>query len=121
MSYAKMLIDLEKEHMRKDIPSFSIGDTLKVKQRISEGGKERTQTFEGIVIARSGCSIGETFTMYRIAFHEGMERTFLLHNPCIIDIKVLRKGKVRRAKLYYLRGKFGKSARVKEKITTAKA
>ena len=96
-------------------PEFAIGDTVKVHSKIVEGSTERIQVFKGIVIARKGSGIQETFTVRRVAFGNGMERVFPLSSPRIAKIEVERKGKVRRAKLYYLRDRVGKAARVKEK------
>ncbi len=110
------LIDIvEKEGMREDIPEFNVGDTVKVFVKVVEGARERLQAFEGTVIARKGGSIRETFTVRRLSFGIGVERTFPLHSPKIDHIEVVRQGKVRRAKLYYLRGRTGRAARVKQK------
>jgi len=110
------IIDIvEKEGMREDIPKFNIGDTVKVFVKVVEGARERLQAFEGTVIARRGGSIRETFTVRRLSFGIGVERTFPLHSPKIHHIEVVRQGKVRRAKLYYLRGRTGRAARVKQK------
>lgn len=111
-----ILDELDKESMKKDIPAFNVGDTLKVHTRIIEGNKERIQAFTGIVIARKGGGVSETFSVYRVAYGRPMERVFPLHSPRISEIEVMRRGKVRRAKLTYLRGKSGKKARVKELI-----
>lgn len=109
------LIDqIERENLKKDVPSFNVGDTVKVYVKVVEGDKERLQAYEGTVIARKNGSIRETFTVRRISYGIGVERTFPLHSPRIDHIEVVRKGKVRRAKLYYLRERTGKSARVKE-------
>lgn len=105
---------IERENLKKDIPSFNVGDTVKVYVKVVEGDKERLQSYEGTVIARKNGSIRETFTVRRISYGIGVERTFPLHSPRIDRIEVVRKGKVRRAKLYYLRERTGKSARVKE-------
>lgn len=112
------LIDLiEKEGMRTDIPEFNVGDTVRVMVRVREGSKERLQAFEGTVIARKNGGIRETFTVRKISFGVGVERTFPVHTPNIAEIKIVRRGVVRRAKLYYLRARTGKSARIKEKST----
>ncbi|MCD6521345.1 50S ribosomal protein L19 [Candidatus Calescamantes bacterium] len=111
----KVIEALEKEMMKKNIPDFSVGDTVRVYVKFYEGGKERIQPFEGIVIRKRGSGIRQTFTVRRTSFGEGVERIFPLHSPVIEKIEVLRKGKVRRAKLYYLRSKRGKKLRVKEK------
>ena len=109
------LLDIvEKEGMRSDLPAIKIGDTVKVFYKIIEGNRERVQAFEGLVIAKKNGSIRETFTVRRISFGIGVERTFPLHSPKIDRIEVIRHGKVRRAKLYYIRGRVGKAARLKE-------
>ena len=109
------LIDLiEKEGMRTDLPYFRVGDSVKVYVKVVEGNKERLQAFDGIVIARRNGSIRETFTVRKISYGVGVERTFPLHSPKIDHIKIVRKGKVKRAKLYYLRGRTGKAAKVKQ-------
>ena len=109
------LIDvIEKENLKKEVPQFNVGDTVKVFVKVVEGDKERLQAYEGIVIAKRNGSIRETFTVRRISYGIGVERTFPLHSPRIDKIEVVRKGKVNRAKLYYLRERTGKSARVKE-------
>lgn len=105
---------IEKENLKKEVPQFNVGDTVKVFVKVVEGDKERLQAYEGIVIAKRNGSIRETFTVRRISYGIGVERTFPLHSPRIDRIEVVRKGKVRRAKLYYLRERTGKSARVKE-------
>lgn len=105
---------LEAEHIKKEAPSFNIGDTIRVMTRIIEGEKERLQAFTGTVIAKKGAGLSETFTLYRTAYGSSMERVFLLHSPMIARVEVTRPGKVRRAKLYYLRGRSGKSAKIKE-------
>ena len=105
---------IEKEGMKKEVPAFNVGDTVKVGYRIIEGGKERIQNFEGVVIAKKHGGIRESFTVRRLSFGVGVERTFPLHSPKIASITVVRKGKVRRAKLYYLRGLTGKAAKITE-------
>ncbi len=105
---------IDKESLKENIPAFNVGDTVKVSVKVIEGSRERIQAFEGVVIARKGGGIGETFTVRRISFGVGVERTFPLHSPKIADIQVVRKGQVRRAKLYYLRGLTGKAAKIKE-------
>ncbi len=105
---------LEKEGMRADLPEINVGDTVKVYVKVVEGTRERLQAFEGTVIARKNSSIRETITVRRLSFGIGVERTFPLHSPKIDHIDVLRQGKVRRAKLYYLRDRKGKAAKVKE-------
>ncbi len=103
------------EGFKKDIPSFRVGDTIRVMTRIKEGDKERLQAFEGVVIARRGSGIRKTFTVRKISYGIGVEKIFPLHSPLIDKIELLKEGDVRRAKLYYLRGKKGKAVKVKEK------
>lgn len=113
-----ILDKIEKEQVKKDsIPDFGIGDTVRVHVRIREGEKERVQVYTGAVIARDGAGATETFTVRRISYGEGVERVFPIHAPTIAAIEVERKGKTRRAKLYYLRDLSGKKARIKEKRT----
>jgi len=112
----KYLKILASKQMKKDIPNFNIGDTVDVAIKIIEEGKARLQTFEGIVIARAGSGLGETFTVRKISYGEGVEMVFPLHSPSIDKIKVVKKGDVRRAKLYYLKRKVGKETKVEEKI-----
>jgi len=99
------------------VPVFNIGDTIRVSVKIREGKRERLQAFEGIVIAKSGRGLTQTFKVRRVSFGIGVERTFLIHSPFIEKIQIVRHGQVRRAKLYYLRDRVGKAAQVKEKIT----
>lgn len=106
--------EITKSQMRNDIPDFRPGCTVRVDVRIKEGDKSRIQAFEGVVIARDGSGIGETFTVRKISSGVGVERTFPVHSPIIEKVTVVRKGKVRRAKLFYLRGLSGKAARIKE-------
>ena len=105
---------IEKEQLRNDIAPFNIGDTVKVSVKVKEGDKERIQAYEGVVIAKKGSGIRETFTVRRVSFGIGVERTFPLHSPRIEKVVVIRKGKVRRAKIYYIRNLSGKAAKVKE-------
>ncbi len=105
---------IEKENLKGSVPEFNVGDTVKVSFKVIEGAKERIQAFEGIVIAKRNSGIRETFTVRRISYGIGVERTFPLHSPKVADIKVVRRGKVRRAKLYYLRDLTGKAAKVEE-------
>ncbi len=105
----------ESKFLKKEVPPFSVGDTLKVYVRVEEGDKSRLQAFEGTVISRRGAGTRETFTLRRISYGEGVERTFPLHSPFLGKIEVIRQGKVRRAKLYYLRKKIGKQTKVEEK------
>jgi large subunit ribosomal protein L19 len=109
-----ILQEITQEQLRKDIPSFRPGDTLKVHVKVIEGTRERIQLFEGVVIKRHGGGISETFTVRKISNGVGVERTFPLHSPKLEKIEVARRGKVRRAKLYYLRELRGKAARIKE-------
>ncbi len=105
---------IEGEQLKPEIPQFNIGDTVKVSMKIVEGDRERVQVFQGTVIARCGNAANENFTVRRVVYGEGVERVFMMHSPRLVDVEVTRRGKVRRAKLYYLKGKLGKSARVKE-------
>lgn len=116
MSKPPIIQELEQAALKTEIPEFNIGDTIKVHIRIIEGNKERIQVFTGTVIARKGTGISETFSLHRVAYGEGMERVFYLHSPRIAKIELTRRGKVRRAKLYYLRGTAGKAAKVKARI-----
>ncbi len=106
---------IEQQQIRDDIPEFNVGDNVKVHYRITEGNRERIQVFQGDVIRRHGESSRETFTVRKVSFSIGVERTFPLHSPKIDKIEVVRHGRVRRAKLYYLRNKVGKAAKIKEK------
>ncbi|MEL6361198.1 MAG: 50S ribosomal protein L19 [Pseudomonadota bacterium] len=109
---------LEKEQIErlgKDVPEFAPGDTLRVSVKVREGERERLQAYEGVCIARSGSGLNESFTVRKISFGEGVERVFPIYSPLVDSIKVMRRGKVRRAKLYYLRERRGKSARIAEK------
>ncbi len=112
----KRIAQIEKSFMRESTPHFSSGDTLRVHVKIKEGDKERIQVFQGTVIGRRGGGLGETFTVRKISSGVGVERVFPLHSPNIARIEKVRSGKVRRAKLYYLRNLTGKSARIKEEI-----
>ncbi len=108
---------VEERHLKDNLPSFGPGDTLRVGVKVIEGNKERIQEFEGTCIGRSGTGMGETFTVRRVSQGVGVERTFLLNSPRLDKIEVRRRGKVRRAKLYYLRGRIGsKAIRIKEKV-----
>ena len=106
--------DIESKQLKSNIPDFKIGDTVRVSVKVVEGEKERIQDFEGVCIRRKGNSINETFTLRKVSYGVGMERTFPLHSPRIVNIQIVTKGRVRRAKLYYLREKKGKAARIKE-------
>lgn len=104
------------EQIKSEVPSFNIGDTVKVHNRIKEGTRERIQLFEGTVIAKKNGGISESFTVRRVAYGCGVEKTFPLHSPNVVKVELVREGKVRRAKLYYVRDRVGKAAKVKEKI-----
>lgn len=117
MSRSVIIEKLEKEQLKKEVPTFRIGDTVKVHLRIIEGDKERIQVFTGTVIARKGAGLSETFSLHRVAYGEGMERVFMLHSPRIAKIEVIKEGHVRRGKLYYLRGTSGKASKVKGRFT----
>jgi large subunit ribosomal protein L19 len=106
---------VESQYLRDDIPDFRPGDTIKVHVRVVEGNRERIQVFQGVVISRRGSGTKETFTVRKVSFGIGVERTFPLHSPLISKIEVVTRGKVRRAKLYYLRQRVGKAAKVKER------
>ena len=106
---------IEQQQIKQDVPEFNVGDNVKVHYRITEGNRERIQVFQGDVIRRQGASNRETFTVRKISFSIGVERTFPVHSPKIERIEVVRQGDVRRAKLYYLRMKVGKAAKIKEK------
>ncbi|OFW69513.1 MAG: 50S ribosomal protein L19, partial [Actinobacteria bacterium RBG_19FT_COMBO_54_7] len=106
---------VESEYLRDDIPDFRSGDTVKIHVRVVEGNRERIQMFQGVVISRKGGGLRENFTVRKISFGVGVERTFPVHSPMISKIEVILQGKVRRAKLYYLRDRVGKAAKVKEK------
>ncbi len=108
--------EIEKSNMKKDVPDFNVGDTIRVFVKIIESGKERLQAFEGIVIKRQGGGIRETMTVRKIVEGVGVERTFPIHSPRVDSIKVVKKGKVRRAKLYYLREKIGKRSKVAQRL-----
>ena len=107
---------IEQDYKRSDLPEFGVGDTLKVYIKIKEGNKERVQMFEGTVIAKKGSGITSTFTVRRVAHGCGIERVFPVHSPIVDKVEVVRSGKVRRSKLYYVRGRVGKAAKVKEQI-----
>lgn len=110
-----LIHSLEQEQIKKDIAKFNPGDTVRVHVKVIEGARERIQVFEGVVIRRRGGGLGETFTVRRVSYGIGVERTFPLHTPKIDRIEVMRRGRVRRAKLYYLRGLRGKAARIPDK------
>src|SRR5690554_3878350 len=106
---------IENQQLRDDIPEFNVGDTVRVFVKVVEGNRQRLQAFEGVVIQRKNGGINETFTVRRVSYGVGVERTFPVHSPMIDRIEVIRRGKVRRAKLFYLRNRVGKAARIKEK------
>ena len=112
---SEIIRSIERQQLRTDLPDFRVGDTLRVMVKVVEGDRERLQAFEGICIARRNGGIRENFTLRRVSYGIGVERTFPLHSPRLDKITVLRRGKVRRAKLYYLRGLSGKAAKIKEK------
>ena len=107
---------IEKENLKDSVPAFNVGDTVKVSVKVVEGTRERLQAFEGVVIAKKNGGIRETFTVRRLSYGVGVERVFPLHSPNVKNITVVRKGRVRRAKLYYLRDRVGKAAKVKSQV-----
>ncbi len=116
MMQNQLIQEIEKDYLKKDLPSFRVGDSLCIHTRIVEGEKERIQMFTGTVIARRGSGLSETIALYRVSYGAGMERVFLIHSPKIAKIEVVKCGKVRKGKLYYIRGKSGKASKVKELI-----
>lgn len=110
-----LIREIEREYMRTDIPDFRPGDTVRVDVKVVEGNRERIQAFEGVVIRRQGSGLSETFTVRRVSYGVGVERTFPVHSPRLASIEVVRRGHVRRAKLYYLRERVGKAARIRER------
>jgi large subunit ribosomal protein L19 len=110
----KLIEEITKEQLRSDLPTFRPGDTVRVHVKVIEGTRERVQVYEGVVIKRRGGGISETFTVRKVSYGVGVERTFPVHTPKIAKLEVIRRGKVRRAKLYYLRNLRGKKARIKE-------
>jgi large subunit ribosomal protein L19 len=113
---SKLINEIEQEQLKSDVPDFSPGDTIVVQVRVKEGERERLQAYEGVVIAKRNRGLNSAFTVRKISHGEGVERVFQTHSPAVADIKVKRRGDVRRAKLYYLRDRSGKSARIKEKL-----
>ena len=113
---SKLIDEIEQEQMKPDVPSFSPGDTVVVQVRVKEGERERLQAYEGVVIAKRNRGLNSSFTVRKISHGEGVERVFQTHSPAVAGIELKRRGDVRRAKLYYLRERSGKSARIKEKI-----
>lgn len=112
----KIIQDLESEQLKTDIPDFGPGDTIEVQVRVKEGNRERLQAFEGVVIAKRNRGLNSSFTVRKVSYGEGVERVFQTHSPLIAKITLKRRGDVRRAKLYFLRERTGKAARIKEKI-----
>jgi large subunit ribosomal protein L19 len=119
MNAQEIIQAIEQEQLKTDLPIIHVGDTIKVGVRIVEGGKERVQPYEGVVIAKRNGGINETITVRRIFQGVGVERVFLLHSPRIASIKIIRRGKVRRAKLYYLRDRVGKATRIQQRFDRA--
>jgi large subunit ribosomal protein L19 len=113
---SNIILELENEQLKSDVPAFAPGDTVVVQVRVKEGNRERLQAFEGVVIAIRNRGLNSAFTVRKISHGEGVERVFQTHSPAIASIEVKRRGDVRRAKLYYLRGRTGKSARIREKV-----
>jgi large subunit ribosomal protein L19 len=113
---ANVIDELEREQLRDDVPEFAPGDTVVVQVRVKEGDRERLQAYEGVVIAKRNRGLNSSFTVRKISHGEGVERVFQTHSPAIAEINVKRRGDVRRAKLYYLRDRSGKSARIREKV-----
>jgi len=111
-----LIEELDAERIRSDVPEFGPGDTIEVSVRVKEGNRERLQVFEGVVIARRNRGLNSSFTLRKVSYGEGVERVFQTHSPLISGIKLKRKGNVRRAKLYFLRDRTGKAARIKEKV-----
>lgn len=120
MKQCRVIQEIESEQLKSNLPKFNVGDTINIHQRIIEGEKERVQMFSGTVIARRGGGLSETITLYRFSYGSGVERVFLLHSPKIAKIEIVKTGKVRKSKLYYLRGTSGKASKVKEHIGPVK-
>jgi large subunit ribosomal protein L19 len=120
MRQCQIIQEIEAPQLKTNLPDFKVGDTICVHQRIIEGNKERIQQFSGTVIARKGGGLSETFSLYRFSYGAGIERVFLLHSPKIAKIEVVRTGKVRKSKLYYLRGSSGRASKVQEHIGAGK-
>jgi large subunit ribosomal protein L19 len=113
---SRVIDELEQQQLKKDVPDFAPGDTVVVQVRVKEGERERLQAYEGIVIAKRNRGVNSSFTVRKVSHGEGVERVFQTHSPAVAEIQVKRRGDVRRAKLYYLRDRSGKSARIKEKL-----
>lgn len=120
MSKHTAIQKLESQYLKKDLPDFYVGDTVRVHTLIVEGDKQRVQMFTGTVIGRSGAGASETMSLHRVAYGEGMERVFMIHSPRIAKIEIVKEGRVRRAKLYYLRGTSGKKAKVRGRAVSRK-
>ena len=114
---SKLIDEIEQEQLKTDLPEFDPGDSVRVQVKVREGNRERLQAFEGVVIAKKNRGLNSSFTVRKISYGEGVERVFQTHSPMVESIEVRRRGDVRRAKLYYLRGRTGKAARIKEKIS----
>ncbi|MCK5213900.1 MAG: 50S ribosomal protein L19 [Candidatus Omnitrophica bacterium] len=117
MNVAEKINNIEKQYIRTDLPKLEIGDTIKMRIKVTEADKSRVHPYEGTVIKKSGGSNRETFTVRKLSFGEGVERTFPVHSPVIESIQIVSKGRIKRAKLYYLRDRIGKKARVKKRVT----
>jgi large subunit ribosomal protein L19 len=117
LAMTSIIQQLENEQLKEQVPDFGPGDTVRVQVKVKEGNRERLQAFEGVVIARKNRGLNSSFTVRKMSYGEGVERVFQTHSPLVADIEVRRRGDVRRAKLYYLRGRTGKSARIREKIS----
>lgn len=113
---SQLIDQIEREQLKQDVPDFSPGDTVIVQVRVKEGERERLQAYEGVVIAKRNRGLHSSFTVRKVSHGEGVERVFQTHSPAVADVQVKRRGDVRRAKLYYLRDRSGKSARIKEKV-----
>ena len=116
MNAREIIKNIEAEQLKAEAPQFSVGDTVKVYGKIKEGNRERIQVFEGIIIAKKHAGVNQTVTVRRISYGVGVEKTFPVHSPNVAKFEVVRSGKVRRAKLYYLRGRVGKAAKIAEKV-----
>ena len=112
---SRLIEELEQDYLKSDVPEFRVGDTVRVHARVREGTRARVQVFEGTVIRRRGGGVNENFTVRRLSGDIGVERTFLIHSPIVTEVEVVRHGRVRRAKLYYLRDRIGRAARVLER------
>jgi large subunit ribosomal protein L19 len=112
---SRLIEELEQDYLKSDVPEFRVGDTVRVHARVREGTRDRVQVFEGTVIRRRGGGVNENFTVRRLSGNIGVERTFLVHSPIVTEVEIIRRGRVRRAKLYYLRDRIGRAARVLER------